>query len=291
MGGLGIHNLQTLGWALQMKWLWLQKTEPNKPWATFQLSVPAPAKALFELSVVTTVGDGTSTMFWTDRWLLGKTVAELAPELMHFVRRRGWRRRTVQQALQGNAWIKDIVGGLNTVACWQFLQLWDLVRGQVTMDGTPDLHVWTPSASGIFTTKSAYERFFTGSTTFEPYKRLWRSWAPLRVKIFVWMAVLNRCWTADRLARCGLQHPERCVLCDQEEETVQHILTSCVFARQIWSSCLSVFGLQAATPSRRDRSLADWWRRAGRRVPRQWKKGFNSLVMLVTWELWKCRNE
>lgn len=38
----------------------------------------------------------------------------------------------------------------------------------------------------------------------------------------------KRCWTEDWLAKQGLAHPEQCVLCDQEE-TLQHILTSCVF--------------------------------------------------------------
>ena len=26
LGGLGIHNLEIMGWALQMRWLWLEKT-------------------------------------------------------------------------------------------------------------------------------------------------------------------------------------------------------------------------------------------------------------------------
>ena len=29
-GGLGISNLQNLGYALKLRWLWLQKTEPDK---------------------------------------------------------------------------------------------------------------------------------------------------------------------------------------------------------------------------------------------------------------------
>lgn len=31
-GALGISDLKNLGWALRMRWLWLQKTEPNRPW-------------------------------------------------------------------------------------------------------------------------------------------------------------------------------------------------------------------------------------------------------------------
>jgi hypothetical protein len=35
LGGLGISNLQQLGWALRLRWLWLQKTEPDKSWSFF----------------------------------------------------------------------------------------------------------------------------------------------------------------------------------------------------------------------------------------------------------------
>jgi hypothetical protein len=31
LGGLGIHNLEILGWALNLRWLWLRKTQPERP--------------------------------------------------------------------------------------------------------------------------------------------------------------------------------------------------------------------------------------------------------------------
>jgi hypothetical protein len=31
LGGLRISSLQELGWALRMRWMWLQKTNPNQP--------------------------------------------------------------------------------------------------------------------------------------------------------------------------------------------------------------------------------------------------------------------
>ena len=44
----------------------------------------------------------------------------------------------------------------------------------------------------------------------------------------------NKCWTADRLARRGLPHPENCLLCDHEKETIDHLLVHCVFTREFW---------------------------------------------------------
>ena len=121
-----------------------------------------------------------------------------------------------------------------------------------------------------------------------------RSWlsesAPPRCKFFIWLASLNQCWTTDRLARRGLDHPDHCPLCDQEDETIQHILTSCVFAREIWFRVLSLVGLQQLTPSQDDLVFQEWWRLALTRVLEQQQKGFNSLVILVAWWLWKHRN-
>lgn len=140
----------------------------------------------------------------------------MAPALMPFVRRRGWRRRTVQEAVLNNSWTSDVVGGLPVLAAWQMLQIGDAV-GQLQLDPQQqDRHCLLPEPSGQFTSKSAYRRFFEGSTRFEPHKRLWRSWAPLRAKVFLWLAFWKPCWMADRLLRRGLPHPEACVLCDQQ---------------------------------------------------------------------------
>jgi hypothetical protein len=37
-------------------------------------------------------------------------------------------------------------------------------------------------------------------------------------------------------------------------------------------------------------SFADWWKRSWRKIPKRHKKGYNSLVILGAWILWKHRN-
>jgi hypothetical protein len=48
----------------------------------------------------------------------------------------------------------------------------------------------------------------------------------------------------DRLAKRGLPHPPKCPLCDQEEEDIEHLLTTCVFSRDFWFQVLAPLGLQ-----------------------------------------------
>jgi len=194
----------------------------------------------------------------------------------------------VAEALLGNSWVADIKGPLGWLGLVEYLELWDMLAG-VNLNNTDDIHRWKPEASGEFSTRSAYKNFFVGAITFEPWKKLWKSWAPGKCKTFVWLAIRNRCWTADRLQKRGLPHPERCPLCDQEEENIQHILTSCVFARQFWFAILQPLNLARLTPTRTV-SFADWWKKAERKLQKQHRKGFNSLCILGAWTIWKHRN-
>lgn len=133
---------------------------------------------------------------------------------------------------------------------------------------------------GLFT-------FLCGSLEFKPAARIWKSWAPPKYKLFLWLGALNRCWTAGRLARQGLDHPEKCLLCDQEE-TIQHILVACVFAKEDWFKALCLVRLQQLAPGSEVSSLQDW-RWAEEMVSSVSRKGFNSLVTIVAWWLWKHR--
>jgi hypothetical protein len=232
LGGLGISDLKNLSWALRMRWIWLKKTEPNRPWANLPVQVPGQVQTFFKLAVILVVGSGANTLFWMDRWLNGQSIADLAPCLLAVVPKRIANRRTVEEAMANRSFVKDIRGDLPVEVILDFLYLWDLIYDFQLQPDIEDSHIWRFSSSGQYSAKSAYESFFIGSTQFGPYERIWKSWAPPKCRFFMWLVAHDRCWTVDWLARRGLPHPEQCPLCDQEEETINHLLVSCVFTRQ-----------------------------------------------------------
>ena len=121
-------------------------------------------------------------------------------------------------------------------------------------------------------------------------EKIWKSWAPPKCRLFLWLVAHNRCWTADRLARQGLPHPARCPLCDQASETIDHLLIGCVFTREFWFRFLSQVGLQSLSPQPTELSFLDWWDRVTSGTSDIISYGINSLIILGAWTGWTHRN-
>ena len=104
-----------------------------------------------------------------------------------------------------------------------------------------DRFVWRWTADGVYSASTAYRAFFVGMSSMLGARELWKASAPSRVKFFFWLALHRRIWMAERRARHGLQESATCSLCLQEDETVDHLLLSCVvFSREVWARLLHV---------------------------------------------------
>lgn len=152
--------------------------------------------------------------------------------------------------MMDRAWAKCIVGGLSTQAIIDFIHLWNTVSA-IQLNDETDKTIWRWSANGTYTTKSAYRMLHVGSSPFLGHNLVWKTWAPLKVKIFLWLALRRRHWTADRRKRHGLDAQDHCYLCDQVEESIDHIIATCSYSRGV-VQCAAGPGLPPAAGSAND---------------------------------------
>ena len=68
-------------------------------------------------------------------------------------------------------------------------------------------------------------------------EHIWKTWALGKCHFFLWLAAYNKYWATDRLAHRGLPHPTRCPHYDLEEETINHLLVSCVIVQEFGLFC------------------------------------------------------
>jgi hypothetical protein len=111
------------------------------------------------------------------------------------------------------------------------------------------------------------------------------SFAPLKHKFFGWLAIQDRCWTSDRLVRWGLPNLGICPLCELANESINHLLLQCPYARGVWFRVLWQQGLHRLTPSPHD-VLRDLWPAAIATVVTKSHKDFNSLCILIMHAVW-----
>jgi hypothetical protein len=88
----------------------------------------------------------------------------------------------------------------------------------------------------------------------------------------------------------GLTQSLLCPLCDQHDESINHLLVGCSFARLFWFELFRTFGLQGFIPGHDIEDFDLWWCSNSARLDGLSKKGFDYLVALGAWMLWKHRN-
>ncbi|KAM0913631.1 hypothetical protein ACQ4PT_012055 [Festuca glaucescens] len=287
-GGLGIPDLAARSTALRCRWLWQCWMEPNKPWTGLQLPIDSKVRAIFDASVIITIGDGEGTQFWTDRWRPEGKLCNLFPDLYKLCT---LRRISVRKALDQNKWIGHFKVGLTTAAIRQFTELWNLMRDVNLQQGVPDSLIWKWTADGTYTASSAYAMQFIGAIrpAFAPL--IWRADAPPKCKFFAWLAVQGRCLTADVLAKRGCQHDPLCPLCRLQPETAAHLLAACPFAQNIWRKVIDRAALPVAIIPHGTIDLSDWMIGSSLQVGKHRAKPWRALIPLVWWTLWKERND
>jgi len=218
-------------------------------------------------------------------------MTDIVPCLCAAVGSRVKKMRTVAEALQDDHWIADISGALTVQVLLDYLLVWDMTRAVQLQPDQPDKVCWKWTSDKVFSSSSAYKSFFIGQQPVEGATLLWKARAPDKCKIFIWLVLHDRCWTADRRKRHGLQDDDTCTLCSQSPETIDHMLLCCPFSRELWFLLFHRVGWSTISPSSQDQWLVVWWIRARKCIHKEDRQCFDSVIILVCWMLWKERND
>ncbi|CAH2079005.1 unnamed protein product [Thlaspi arvense] len=176
------------------------------------------------------VGNGETASFWYDSWNdMGKLINVFGmggPCHLQIPRE-----ATVKEATRNGSWYLPPARS----------------RKQKRCKSGPDVYLWR-NASGLFVTefssKATWNFLRTRSLQVNWSSVIWFKEAIPRCSFIVWLALLARLPTRDRLRRWGIMVPGECVLCSQEPETLDHLFFGCSFSSGIWGAFSAGLGLQ-----------------------------------------------
>jgi hypothetical protein len=111
---------------------------------------------------------------------------------------------------------------------------------------------------------------------------VWDSYAPKRVQFFMWLLMQGRIQSRSNLLKKHVVDTAVCGVCAQMEETPEHVIMRCQFAKDFWQR----IGLTPSLLS--SGGLNDFHNvQCPSNIP---QKHFATFIALCCWHLWKRRN-
>ncbi|XP_074297995.1 uncharacterized protein LOC141628796 [Silene latifolia] len=113
---------------------------------------------------------------------------------------------------------------------------------------------------------------------------VWHNWAVPKHRFIAWLVYMNALNTRHKLKRIGVSDSSLCCLCEQEEETVQHLFFDCAYSRRVMGGISEWLGLNMVRSD-----TLQWVLKC--RHSRLRKRLLKAVVSACVYGIWKQRNE
>ncbi|XP_026399721.1 uncharacterized protein LOC113295604 [Papaver somniferum] len=245
-GGLGLTRMSTMNKALLMK-LWWKIRNSKKKWAGFirskffgrigciktcgvKSTILPGIRCVYKIVENNTkvlLGDGRSTSLYFDIWCTDICLADILND----------------SSLDRNIMVSDHW----FVDHWTFIdaQLDHFIAAGVNIDQLPtpqggeDNRIWMPDLKGVFSVSSAKELVRQKYPILEGTSLIWKT------EVHPVLAAQRGVCATYELIKSRFKIPlaNKCCMCGNVEETLDHVLFSCSFAARAWSWLSQIFGV------------------------------------------------
>ncbi|XP_021986654.1 uncharacterized protein LOC110883123 [Helianthus annuus] len=228
------------------------------------------------------VGRGNEVLFWLDPWIKDIPLCEVYPNLFALETVKDC---SVRDRLMG-VWLwKHDLDRVEEIMEWSVLSA-DLAL--VSLNNECDSWKWLGDSSGLFSVSSVRQLLEKSVASDSDFVMDWCSWIPIKCNVLAWRADLDRIPTADALRRRRIVIGDGLYpLCRSEEESVDHLFTSCIVTSVIWQK-VSRWCRTAPVFVFSFRDLLNLHKYGSFRAGE--KGAFKGIIRVAVWCLWLARN-
>jgi hypothetical protein len=163
----------------------------------------------------------------------------------------------------------------------QLSQVLELLQQQQASNHKDRRQSMLCKGNGDLDTSMIYVTLKSASSSEDPWANfVWKNKAPPRVKFFTWLLSKGRIQCKTNLIKKRIVDNNICDICQQVEETPEHIIFGCSAVRQFWEAI-------------QIRTQQDWSIQKLQEIVRPTHlphKHFGMFLILCCWHIWKRRN-
>ena len=293
-GGLGVKNLQDQNHCLLMKFVHKLHDPSPLPWKlwfrsqvgstldvqrdnSFLARIVQEELPRYRALTRVSLGDGKLTSFWSDRWLLGSTLADTFPALFsHCINPHSSVHFVMSTSLAA-----QFRSRLTRCATEELRLLADCLALVVLRD-ISDARLLTLDNSSHYTSSAAYRALHQNDMPDPDAYRFWQTRLPTKVKFFGWLLHHDRLNTRASMHYRHIRPLEDsyCEQCTGVLETSAHIFVECPSAVSVWCK----IGISVNT----ENFKMPWLLGCNLGLPDSCQ---TDVILLLLWHIWKARNE
>jgi hypothetical protein len=162
----------------------------------------------------------------------------------------------------------------------ELVVLWSMLQ-EVQLTNRPDEIKWRWTSHGAYTAKSAYQAQFFGSYFSFDGKAIWKSKTEDKHHFFAWLLLQCKLLTADKLLKRNWPCNPLCPLCNEQEETAEHMCLHCVFSQEVWLLVSEWTGGRLKIPAP-GTTMQDWWNNSLKGLRKKEKQQVASLLIYTS---------
>ncbi|CAN1844985.1 Transposon TX1 uncharacterized 149 kDa protein [Linum perenne] len=230
------------------------------------------------------LGNGRSVGIWKEPWLREEGNCRVETEAEEGLEH--WKVSDLA-ATDGRSWDDEIVRSV-----FVDRDIDAILKLRPLRPDMEDRVIWRWSLNGEYTVRSAYHALMQARPTMEElrvdgdWRKLWNIDVPPKMRHLMWRIARNVVPTRHAIMHRGIPGVEdKCGLCGNGYETVEHLFLDCEVARRCWQ----VAGADEVLPP--GVSESNTWTNWYMKVIRDGSTETQRKVAIVTWALWKERND